>query len=179
VRFLDSPYTEFAQYNRAGFNWQSDYSPRAWTRTSVGYNFVDEHGEDDSNYFATAFYPASLILTPGLRRNHGVFAQEMLLWKRFSLLAGVRYEHNESFGGKTIPRATATYLAWRGNDLLSGTRLRAAFSEGIVEPSFAESYGSGGTYPVLPNPNLHPEQARTLEAGLVQNFDHDRFSLFA
>ncbi len=179
VRYNDSAYDELAQYNRAGFDWQSDYTPRSWARTSIGYNFVDEHGADNSDYFATAFYPATLILTPGLRRNHGVFAQQMLLWKRFSLLAGVRYEHNESFGGKTIPRATLTYLAWRGNDAFSGTRLRAGYSGGIVEPSFAESYGSGGTYPVLPNPDLRPEQARTLEAGVVQGFAHDRYSLFA
>lgn len=179
VRYSDSAYQEFAQYNRAGFNWQSDYAPRSWARTSVGYNFEDEHGEDNSEYFATQFFPASFILTPGLRRNHGVFAQQMLLWKRLSLLAGVRYEHNESFGGKTIPRATLTYVAWRGNDVLSGTRLRASYSAGIVEPSFAESYGSGGSFPVLPNPDLRPEQARTLEAGLVQSFNHDRFSLFA
>ena len=179
VRYNDSAYDEYAQYNRAGLNWQSDYAPRMWTRTSFGYNFVDEHGADNSDYFATAFFPATLILTPGLRRNHGIFGQEMLLWKRFSLLAGVRYEHNESFGGKTVPRATLTYLAWRGNDWFSGTRLRAGYSAGIVEPSFAESYGSGGTYPVLPNPELRPEQARTLEAGFVQDFDRDRYSLFA
>jgi len=178
LRYNESAYDELASYNRAGVNGQSDYAPRAWTRTSFGYNFVDEHGFDNSDYFATSFSPASKILTPGLRRNHGVFIQQMLLWKRFSLLGGVRYEHNESFGGKTIPRATLTYLAWRGNDLFSGTRFRAAYSQGIVEPSFGESYGSGGNYPVLPNPELKPEQARTLEAGFIQGFDHDRYSLF-
>ena len=179
VRFNDFPYDELANYNRAGFNWQSDYAPRAWTRTSIGYNFVDEHGFDDSDYLPTAFTTNALYLTSGLRRNHGVFLQQMLLWKRFSLLAGVRYENNESFGGKTIPRVTATYLAWRGNDVFSGTRLRASYSEGIVEPSFAESFGSGGDIRTEPNPNLKPEQAQTFEAGFVQGFDRDRWSLFA
>lgn len=179
VRYNDYAYDELANYNRAGFNWQSDYAPRAWTRTSFGYDFVDEHGFDNSDYLPSAFSGNALYLTDGLRRNHGVFGQEMLLWKRFSLLAGVRYEHNESFGGKTIPRITATYLAWRGNNWFSGTRLRAGYSEGIVEPSFAESFGSGGDIRTEPNPNLKPEQARTLEAGFVQGFDHDRYSLFA
>lgn len=179
IRYNDYAYDELANYNRAGFNWQSDYAPRSWARTSIGYNFIDEHGFDDSDYLPTPFTGNETYLTDGLRRNHGVFVQQMLLWKRVSLLAGVRYEHNESFGGKTVPRITATYLAWRGDDLLSGTRLRAAYSEGIVEPSFAESFGSGGDIYTQPNPNLKPEQARTLEAGFVQNFERDRLSLFA
>ncbi len=178
VRYNDYPYDELANYNRAGFNWQSDYAPRSWTRTTFGYNFIDEHGFDDSDYLPTSYSGNALYLTSGLRRNHGVFAQEMVLWKRFSLLAGVRYEHNESFGGKTIPRLTATYLAWRGNDLLSGTRFRASYSQGIVEPSFAESFGSGGDIRTEPNPDLKPEQARTVEAGFVQGFDRDKYSLF-
>ncbi len=178
VRFNDYPYDELANYNRAGFNWQSDYAPRSWARTSIGYNFIDEHGFDNSDYLPTFYSTNALYLTSGLRRNHGVFAQQMLLWKRFSLLAGVRYEHNESFGGKTVPRVTGTYLVWGGDDLFSGTRLRASYSGGIVEPSFAESFGSGGDIRTEANPNLKPEQARTLEAGFLQGFNHDRFSLF-
>ena len=179
LRTNDYGYDELANYNRAGFNWQSDYAPRSWTRTSFGYSFNDEHGFDNSYYYPTAFSSSAYYLTDGLRLNHGVFAQEMLLWKRFSLLAGVRYEHNGSFGGKTVPRVTGTFLAWKGNDFLSGTRFRASFSGGIVEPSFAESFGSGGDIHTEPNPSLKPEQAETFEAGFVQNFDRDRYSLFA
>ena len=68
---------------------------------------------------------------------------------------------------------------FRGNDAFSGTRLRAGYSEGIKEPSFLQSFGISGTYPVLPNPNLQPEQNQSWEAGFEQGFWGNRLSLSA
>ncbi len=174
---FDQPFNSLALYNRAGFDWQSDYAPRSWTRTSVGYHFEKENGNisSDSSFFG---FP-EISDTIGYRNNQAVFGQQMLLWKRFSLLAGFRFEHNESFGNKAIPRGALTFLALRGNSFFSGTRLRGSYSTGIVEPSFEETFGITGTFPTLPNPALKPEQARSLEAGVEQGFLSDRVSLYA
>ena len=63
---------------------------------------------------------------------------------------------------------------FRGNDTFSGTRLRAGYSEGIKEPSFEQTFGIPGTFPVIPNPNLKPEQNHAVEAGIEQGLFSNR-----
>ncbi|ABF43483.1 TonB-dependent receptor [Candidatus Koribacter versatilis Ellin345] len=174
---FDQPFDSAALYNRAGFDWQSDYSPRSWTRTSIGYHFEKENGNITSNYSFFGFPEYSVTI--GQRNNQAVFGQQMLLWKRFSLLAGLRWEHNESFGDKAIPRAALSFVVLRGGEIFSGTRLRGSYSTGVVEPSFEETFGISGTFPTLPNPDLKPEQARSFEAGLEQGFLANKVSLYA
>ncbi len=176
--FIDSPFSNLSKYNRAGFSYQGQWSPRPWAQTTVGYTFEDENGHITSN-FAPGTDFASYSNTSGLRFNNYVFAQEMLVWKRISGLAGVGYVNNTSFGSKVVPRVAGTLLLFRGNEVFSGTRLRAGYAEGIKEPSFQQSFGISGTYPVLPNPNLQPEQNRSWEAGVEQGFWGNRLSLSA
>ena len=90
------------------------------------------------------------------------------MWKRATVLIGLGYTHNESFGNAVTPRVAASYVLFTGNSMFSGTRLRAGYSEGIKEPSFEQSFGITGTYPTIPNPNLKPEQNHSVEAGLEQ-----------
>ena len=116
-------------------------------------------------------------LTHGLRINNYLFAQENIVWKRISVLAGLAWVHNASFGNRAVPRVSGSFLVWNGNTILSGTRLRAAYAEGIKEPSFEQSFGIGGTFPTLPNPNLKPEENYAVEAGFDQSLFGDRLSL--
>lgn len=101
------------------------------------------------------------------------------MWRRLSVLAGVGYVNNSSFGDKVSPRASVTFLALRGNTVFSGTRLHFGYSEGIKEPSFEQTFGITGTFPTLPNPNLQPEQNRAIEAGVLQSLFNNRVSLSA
>ena len=176
--FIDSSFSNLSKYNRAGFTYQSQWTPRPWAQTTVGYTFEDENGHITSN-FAPGTDFASFSNTSGLRFNNYLFAQELLNWKRVSVLAGVGYVNNTNFGNKVVPRVSGSYLLFRGNETFSGTRLRAGYSEGIKEPSFQQSFGISGTFPVLPNPNLQPEQNRSWEAGFDQGFWSNRLSLSA
>ena len=165
---VDFQFHSVSNINRVGFDYQGDYSERSWALTTIGYEFEDEHGAvgDVSS------------LSSGLRRNHAAYAQQTLTFARASLIAGGRFVHNESFGNKFVPRATLTLLATRGGELFSGTRLRFGYAEGIKEPSFAESFGNGGGFPVQPNPFLRPEGTRSLEAGFEQRF-HQNYAFSA
>ena len=176
--FIDSPFSNLSKYNRAGFSYQGTWTPRPWAQTTVGYSFEDENGHITSNFAPGTDY-ASFSDTDGLRFNNYLFAQELLTWKRISGLVGVGYVNNTSFGGKVVPRVSGSFLLFRGNDAFSGTRLRAGYSEGIKEPSFLQSFGISGTYPVLPNPNLMPEQNKSWEAGFEQGFWGNQLSLSA
>jgi outer membrane receptor protein involved in Fe transport len=156
--FLDCPFVAESLTNRAGFNYQGDYAGRSWAVSTIGYEFEDENGTVGS-------LPNT---SHDLRRNHAVFGQQILSFERGTLVVGGRFVHNESFGNKFVPRASLTLLALRGGQLFSGTRLRFGYAEGIKEPSFAESFGNGGSFPTLPNPFLKPEQTRALDAGFEQ-----------
>lgn len=176
--FFDTPFSNLSKYNRAGFAYQGIWSPRTWAQTTVGYTFEDENGHITSN-FAPGTDFASHSNTSGVRFTNYLFAQELLVWKRFSGLAGVSYVNNTSFGSKVVPRVSGTFLLFRGNDTFSGTRLRAGYAEGIKAPSFLQSFGISGTFPVLPNPDLQPEQNKSWEAGFDQGFWGNRLMLTA
>ncbi len=165
--FLDCFFSALFSINRAGFEYQGDYAPRDGLRSTFGYDFEDEHGVFDSR-FEGGTGPNGVAHTPGLRRNHALYAEQQVVWRRFSLVGGARYVHNENFGNKLVPQVTATVLAARGGQVLSGTRLHASFAEGIQEPSFQESFGITGTFPTNPNPDLRPEQNRAFDAGFEQ-----------
>ena len=175
---IDSPFSNLSKYNRAGFSYQGQWTPRPWAQTSVGYTFEDENGHITSN-FAPGTEFASYSDTSGVRFNNYLYAQELLTWQRLAVLGGVGYVNNTSFGNRVVPRASASFLLFRGTETFSGTRLRAGYSEGIKEPSFLQSFGISGTFPVLPNPNLKAEQNKSWEAGVEQGFWGNKLSLSA
>jgi len=172
-RPFDSAYNSLTKYNVAGFAYQGVYTPRPWAQTTLGYNFEDENGYINNNS------DFGISTTHGLRYNNYLFAQQSIVWRRLSVLAGVGYVNNTSFGGKVSPRASATFLAWRGNSTFSGTRLHFGYAEGIKEPSFEQTFGITGTFPTLPNPGLKPEQNQAIEAGVQQSLFENRLSLSA
>jgi vitamin B12 transporter len=158
--FLDCPFDELDKINRAGFEYQGNYSPRSWATTTFGSYFEDENGHSTE--------AISGLDNNGIRRNAAVYAQQVLIFSRLSFIPGIRFEHNESFGNKPVPRLAASFLLLRGGQKLSGTRLRFVYGEGIKEPSFEESFGIRA-FLILPNPLLKPEQTRSFETGVQQN----------
>ncbi len=166
---IDTPFHSITNLNRAGFDYQGDYTERSWAQTTIGYEFEDENG-------TTGSLPDSL--SHGVRLNHAVYGQQLLTLGRLSIVAGARFVHNESFGNKVVPRIALGFTALRGGNFFSGTRFRFSYATGIKEPSFAQSFGNGGGFPVIPNPDLKPERVRSFEAGFEQKFSQN-YSLTA
>ena len=179
--FTDCFFSDYADQNRLGFQYQGDYQPRAWAHSTFGYEFENENG-----FFHTRFPaldPTFSFVVPGgsdlhgLRRNHALYGQQIILWKRLTLIGGARYVHNESFGDRVVPRVALSYVLWNGNGAIPRTRLRATYAEGIKEPRFEESFGISGTFPENPNPNLKAERSRSFEAGFIQTYAEGKYSL--
>jgi vitamin B12 transporter len=181
--FFDCFFRELDHINRAGFLYQGDYTPRSWAQTTVGYEFEDENGNFNSQFLTTDFNTGNVItgisLTHGLRLNHALFVQQRITRGRVSVVGGLRYVHNASFGDRAVPRAAVTFLALRGGEMLSGTRLRFSYAGGVKEPSFEQSFGITGTFPTIPNPGLKPEENHAFEAGVEQSLMRSRFALSA
>jgi len=174
---FDFPFSDLANINRAGLEYQGEYwehsGPPLTSRTIFGYHFEDENG-----FVGDLTSPP---LSHGLRRNHAGFVEQLLNWRQLSLIAGVRFLDNESFGYRTIPRVALTLPLniWTRSahpDWLSGTSLRFAYGAGIKEPRLEESFGQGG-FGIIPNPGLKPEEVRSLEAAAQQAFLGGRYFL--
>ncbi|HEV8524188.1 MAG TPA: TonB-dependent receptor, partial [Terriglobales bacterium] len=181
--FLDCFFSDLARINRAGFNYQGEYSPRQWARSVFGYEFEVENGSFDAQFLTLDFATFQPFLgethTRGLRRNHGVYAHQILELGRLVVVGGLRFVHNESFGNQVVPRVSLALTVARGGSTFSGTRLRFAYAEGIKAPRFEESFGASGTFPTNPNPDLQSEETRAFEAGFEQRFFGGRHSLSA
>jgi len=86
-----------------------------------------------------------------------VWAQEQItLFDSLDLVAGLRYDDHDRFGGKTTYRVAPSYLT------KFGTLFKASYGTGFRAPSLYELYSSYG------NVNLEPEKSRGWDAGLEQ-----------
>jgi len=96
-----------------------------------------------------------------------VFVQnELRLFERLFLTAGVRYDDNSAFGDQTTARAAASYLI-----KASDTRLKASWAQGFRAPTFNELFFPGFP-PCGPfgNRDLRPEESESWDAGVEQHF---------
>ncbi|MDH6230744.1 vitamin B12 transporter [Mesorhizobium soli] len=84
-----------------------------------------------------------------------VFSQYSLEYEALRVDSGIRYDHNQQFGGATTYNIGASY------ELRPDLVLRSSYSTGFRAPNFNELY-----YPGYSNPNLKPEKSRSYEVGL-------------
>ena len=160
---FDFPDHEYDNINRAGFEYQGDYSERPWAHTTFGYRIENENG----------FVGSFGAQTPGQRLNQDAYLQQQFTWGRLSAVAGGRFVHSSVFGNTGVPRIALTLLVRHGGETLSATRLRFSYATGYKEPRLEETF-AGPPYSV-PNPGLKPERVRAFEAGIEQNFFRGKY----
>ena len=168
---IDFSSHEVDRINRAGFEYQGDYSERTWGHTTFGYRLENENGfVGDINFGQTH----------GQRLNSDVYLEQQLTWKTLTAIAGARFVHNSAFGNTGVPRIALMWQALRGGNFLSGTRLRFSYATGFKEPRLEETFNGIPQNPFnLPNTALKPERSRSFEAGVQQSLFHDRAVLNA
>ncbi len=108
-----------------------------------GFEAYREHVDSTIDYSVTS------------RTLAAVFSQYSLEYEALRVDSGIRYDHNEQFGGATTYNVGASY------DVLPDLVVRASFATGFRAPTFNELY-----YPGFSNPNLKPEKSRSYEVGL-------------
>ena len=111
------------------------------------------------------------------RNNRGTTVQYEALAKRVSIVGGIRFENNGSFGFYAAPRVAVSWLAGTGNTAIGATRIRGSVGRGIKEPLFVQSYSPSPSF--LGNPDLKPERSRGFDVGLEQRFAGDRVAVDA
>jgi outer membrane cobalamin receptor len=111
------------------------------------------------------------------RNNTGTTVQYEAVAERVSVVGGIRFENNGSFGFYAAPRLAVAWLVSSGNDDVGATRVRGSVGRGIKEPLFIQSYSPSPSF--LGNPDLKPERSRGFDAGIEQRFAGDRAAVEA
>src|SRR5262249_23305392 len=94
------------------------------------------------------------------RNNVGWTAQHQWLGARASVSSGLRVEQNDSFGTAVAPRFSAAVMA------AANTKLKFNAGLGVKEPTILQSFSPSPSF--LGNPDLEPERATTVDAGVEQ-----------
>jgi vitamin B12 transporter len=183
---LDPPYTPSFDGRTAPFAF-SDFaydSRTDLTRHHASYQFDGTIGTSDfGTHVETALVDwegerATLsdalagTAVPASRNNVGLTLQHQALWPRVFVTAGVRIEHNDSFGTATVPRLAAAWYVRTGDGAVGATRLHGSAGKGIKEPTILQSFSPNPFF--LGNPELEPERSRAADAGIEQRLAHDR-----
>jgi outer membrane cobalamin receptor len=167
-RVFDFPSHEVDHINRAGFEYQGDYSERSWAHTTFGVRAENENGFVGNLAFGSQ--------THGQRSSEDVYAQQQVTWRTLSAIAGARFVHDSAFGNVGVPRVALTWQALRGSEIFSGTRLRFSYATGFKEPRLEETFNGIPPNPFnIPNPGLKPEHTRAFESGILQDLLHGKY----
>ena len=113
------------------------------------------------------------------RNNTGTTVQYEASAERVSVVGGVRFENNGSFGFYAAPRLAVSWLVntSTGNDQPGATRIRASVGRGIKEPLFIQSYSPSPSF--RGNPDLKPERSRGFDVAVEQRFAGDKAAIEA
>jgi vitamin B12 transporter len=109
---------------------------------------------------------------PASRDNVGFSLQHQAMWSQVFVTAGVRVEHNASFGTATVPRVSAAWYVHQGSGAVGTTRVHTSAGRAIKEPTILQSFSPNPFF--LGNPDLQPERTGAFDAGLEQRFGSDR-----
>ena len=100
------------------------------------------------------------------KSNTALYLQDRWnLNKKFTLDAGMRLDHHQTYGSKATPRLT---LSYKQNE---ATNYYVSYNEFFKAPSLFQLYADIPSYPFKGNPNLKPEKGHSIEAGVKHKFD--------
>ncbi|MEW9805228.1 TonB-dependent hemoglobin/transferrin/lactoferrin family receptor [Mesorhizobium sp. ZMM04-5] len=123
------------------------------------------------------------IYTPsGTRRVSGAYIQEKFTWEWLEVVGALRYDSyeltsdvGEASGDRVSPRITVGVSPFESIGL-PGLQVYGTYAEGYRSPSLSETlisglHPNGVVFPFLPNPDLVPETAHTIEFGVNHSQD--------
>ena len=126
-------------------------------------------GLEDERFAFDQASPFGVSVPSASNANRGAYLElQSKFWERLFLVANVRRDDNDAFGGhQTFRIAPAFIVPW------TETKLKASYGTGFKAPTLSQLYNS---FPplFLSNSNLLPEESRGYDVGFEQPLMHDR-----
>jgi len=163
--FSDFPYDSLTDLRRHFVNYQADTRIRGGSANEQVVTFAfDVNSERGAltNRMASSVVRAS-------RDNFGWTAQHQWFGAHASIASGLRVEQNDSFGTAVAPRISIAVAA------AANTKLKFNAGLGVKEPTILQSFSPSPSF--LGNPDLEPERATTVDAGIEQRLVGQRLKI--
>ena len=165
--FSDFPYDTLTDLRRHFVSYQADTRIGTGSATEQMLTFAfDVNSERGvlTNRMANSVVRAS-------RDNFGWTAQHQWFGAHASIASGLRVEQNDSFGTAVAPRISVAIAA------AANTKLKFNAGLGVKEPTILQSFSPSPSF--LGNPDLEPERATTVDAGIEQRLLGQRLKVEA
>jgi vitamin B12 transporter len=160
---IDPTLTFLANGRNARIEAQSVFEATDWLQLTGGF---EREISRLRTGFPDFFDPQTLITTRGRQRIASVYGQAVIRpVEVLTLIAGVRHDDHQSFGGETTLGFSG---AWSLNE--GATRLKASYGEGFKAPSLFQLLSDFG------NRALKPETAKAWDVGVEQSLLGRRIS---
>lgn len=160
---LDGSPTAFIPFsesdgNRFKVTWQNDFHFGDINTLTLG--IEDEEDWMDTNE-----------ISQRSQNTLGLYVQDQLNLADLSFTtAGVRYDHNNRFGGKVTGKVSQLFVIQK-----TGTRLKASVGSGFKAPSLFQLFAPADLFfGPISNPNLQPENSLGWDIGFEQTLWHDK-----
>ncbi|MDR2448593.1 MAG: TonB-dependent receptor [Prevotellaceae bacterium] len=131
---------------------------------TAGIDFMNYGGEAWNKFVDGS--PRGDIIDTSVYEVAGYVMLQQNLFEKITLNAGVRYEHNKTYGGEWVPQAGIAFTPCRT------TVIKASVSKGFRSPSIRELYMWTPA-----NPDLDPERMWNYEVAVDQTFFDGRLAL--
>lgn len=152
--FKDGVFASRFDTRRDSVSLQNDVSLMLDHLLTLGMDYLEDRVDSSTDFAVTS------------RDNTGVFAQYLGYFGHYDVQLAVRHDDNEQFGTQTTGSA-----AW-GYQINEGLRLTLSYGTAFKAPSFNQLY-----FPGFGNPDLSPEESRSIEVSLAGTLDPVRWSL--
>jgi vitamin B12 transporter len=152
--FKDDAFSASFDTRRDTLSWQNDLSLAEDQLLTLGLDYQNDEVDGSTAYAVSS------------RDNTGLFGQYLGQYGQHEWQLSLRGDDNEQFG-----RETTGSLAW-AYAFAGGPRLSASYGTAFKAPTFNELY-----YPYFGNPDLSPEQSKSLELGLAAHHGWGHWSL--
>ncbi|WP_454828685.1 TonB-dependent vitamin B12 receptor [Pseudoxanthomonas wuyuanensis] len=146
--YLGEVSTGFFQTRRDLASLQADFGLAEGQLLTAGLDWQDDVVKSDTEFAGTS------------RDNKAGFVEYQGSFGAHQLQASLRNDDNQQFGNHT------TGSAGYGFAFGSGFKLTASYATGFKAPSFNDLY-----YPFFGNPDLKPEESRSINLGIAQYAD--------
>ncbi len=165
---VSPPTTNVGQ--RTNLNWRGEAQVAPGQTLVMGLEHERETLRTDSTGTVDAFYNYTQMTTTADTGYKAGFLELQSQWgKRFTVVANIRYDDNDSFGPHTTWRVAPVFIV-PGTE----TKLKGSYGTGFKAPTLTQLYVSNPSYMVVGNPNLVPEESKGYDVGFEQPLWHDR-----